>query len=68
MKTKSVKIWLLENDITQAMIATDAKRSRPLVCLTIAGERNSQPVIEALKKRGCPADLLCTTEKMKGAA
>lgn len=62
MKTKAIKRWSFEEEVPLVEIAREVKVTKALVSMVIRGIRVNGPkareVIEALKRRGCPAEFL----------
>lgn len=58
MSRSEVKKWLWENGITQNAIAREAGVSPTMVTLALKGERSPKKVAEALRRVGCPEELL----------
>jgi transcriptional regulator with XRE-family HTH domain len=54
---------LMEHGISLAQIARDAGVSKTLVSLVIRGKRHNLAVLEALRKRGCPLEMLLMRNK-----
>jgi hypothetical protein len=72
MKTKEIKKWLIDADLTQAQIAREAKVVKAVVTMAIQGKWNSGPAVErvlaVLRKKGCPEEFLKVPEKPDKAA
>jgi predicted transcriptional regulator len=58
MRTKEVKKWLIDHDVSQVILARECGVSPTLVSLVIANRRRSQAIVDALVARGMPRDLL----------
>ena len=55
---KELKIWMLENNVTQIEIARALDCKKSLVSATINGNEHNKKVIKYLADKGCPVEIL----------
>lgn len=76
MNRNEIKKWMIDEGITQAQIAREARVSQALVSMILKGERVNklrnreskvQLVITLLKGHGCPEEYLGSSKKPKAA-
>lgn len=58
MNRNEIRKWLIDAGLSQSEIARSVGVSVSLVNRVLNGERKNELVIKALKKYGCPAELL----------
>ena len=63
MSTKAIKIWMIENDVTQAQIARELGSSKTLVWHVVHKVKRNWRVEKWLMDHGCPQELLGKAKK-----
>lgn len=58
MRFKEIKIWLIENELTQVEIAKRLGVSQTAVYQVMKGKSKSKRIEALLKKLGCPSEFL----------
>lgn len=53
-RSKQIKKWLIDKELTQAEIAREAGLHRNIVHMTVKGIAKNRKVIECLIRHGCP--------------
>lgn len=67
MNRIKIRQWMIEEGLSQAQIAREAKLTRAYVCQVIKGVRRNALVVTLLKGHGCPHEYLGEQKKPKAA-
>ncbi|HOV88242.1 MAG TPA: hypothetical protein PLM79_17940 [Syntrophobacteraceae bacterium] len=65
MNRDEIRKWMIDEGVTQAQIAREARVSKALVSLVIKGERQNDLVVTLLRGHGCPEEYLAAPRKQK---
>ena len=58
MRFKEIKIWLIENELTQTELAKRLGVSQTAIYQVMKGKSKSKKIENLLKKLGCPSEFL----------